>query len=82
MAGLRPLAVARLAGRMRLLSRAASSTSQAQISERAELGESTKTTVSASLIRLPRRRFQSSPPEMPSRSMKHSKPLESSAAAS
>jgi hypothetical protein len=30
---------------MRLLSRAASSTSQAQISERAELGESTKTTV-------------------------------------
>src|SRR5262245_41723631 len=61
-------------GMMRLLSRSASSTSQAQISERAELGERTKTTVSASLIRFPSRRFQSSPPEMPCRSMTHSKP--------
>jgi hypothetical protein len=34
-----------------LPSRAASPTSRAQISERAEVGESTKTTVSASLIR-------------------------------
>ena len=58
----------------------ASPTSQAQISERAAVGESTKTTVSASLIRVPRRRFQSSPPEMPWRSMTHSKPQASSAA--
>jgi hypothetical protein len=39
--------------------------------QRAEVGETTKTTVSASLIRLPRRRFQSLPPEMPWRSMRH-----------
>src|SRR6516162_6963117 len=67
-------------GRMRLLRRVASSTSQSQIGERAEFGVSTRTTVSASLIRPPRLRFHSSPPEMPSRSMKHSKRLKSSAA--
>jgi hypothetical protein len=63
-----------MTGRMRLLSRSASFTSQAQILERADFGESTKSTVSASLIRLPSRRLQSSPPEMPWRSMTLSKP--------
>src|SRR5262249_44612323 len=37
---------------MRLLNRAASSTSQAMISERAELGDTTKTTASAQLIKI------------------------------
>ena len=54
---------------MRLPSRTASSTSQAQIGERADDGESTNTTVSASRMRAPRRVFQSSPPEMPCRSI-------------
>jgi hypothetical protein len=45
----------------KLISVSRSSTFQAQISERAEVGESTKTTLSDSLIRSPRPRFQPSP---------------------
>jgi hypothetical protein len=65
---------------MRLRSRIASSISHAHTSERADDGDSTKTTVSALRIRLPRRLFQSSPPEMPWRSSVVSKPVTSSAA--
>ena len=53
-----------------------------RMNQRADAGESMKTTVSASLIRLPIRCFHFSPPEMPSRSMKHSKPQALSAATS
>src|SRR5262245_31304137 len=60
---------------MRLPSRTASSTSQWHISLVAEVGDSTNTTVSASRMRLPRRRFQSSPPEMPWRSIVVVKPV-------
>ena len=52
-------------GSMRLPRCVARSTSQRQVSDVADDGDRTNTTVSASRIRLPRRCFQSSPPVMP-----------------
>ena len=71
-----------ITGRMRFDRRTASSISQAQISEAAECGEITNTTVSLSAMRPPRRFFQASPSTIECRSIDVSNPITSRPATS